>query len=197
RAASEAAVADEQLALAPDQGTAALPPRLTRLAASLAAAAAAQLDQIDALIAEASLPRDVARRQHAIAEPALPIAATLAAPLDGLPRDRIAAWGDAPASELLVLAGHVEALHAAGALLARHALDPTALRPLLVAAARTARAAARSARIATGAIPLRARLAYQRAAALGAGTLDDQLAALTALWASTDASRTAGVLARN
>ncbi|HEX4419019.1 MAG TPA: hypothetical protein VH165_14005, partial [Kofleriaceae bacterium] len=132
--------------------------------------------------------------------------------IDGLPHEVATAWGASTAASLLALAGSAAALHSAAALVARHdALavrtddagvptaigSPEALRALLAGAAVTARAAARAARIATGAIPLRARLAYQLALIEAGGPLDDQLAALADLWAATAASRLAVTLARN
>jgi hypothetical protein len=102
-----------------------------------------------------------------------------------------------------VFAAHRAALDDAAALVA-HADAPctdaapcAALKPWIAAAARVARAEARAARIATGEIPLAARWAYQLATAQPPADLAAQLAALDDLWASTAASRTAIVLARN
>ena len=68
---------------------------------------------------------------------------------------------------------------------------------MLAAAERNARAWARAARIATGAIPVQAKLAYQLATVERAGDLDDQLDALTEFWTSSVFSQTAVMLARN
>jgi hypothetical protein len=67
---------------------------------------------------------------------------------------------------------------------------------MLSAAERAARTAAREALIATGGVPVQARLAYQIAAVAAAGALDDQVDALAALWTATAFSRTAAVLVR-
>jgi hypothetical protein len=77
---------------------------------------------------------------------------------------------------------------------------PTAaplLRARIARAQRAARARARAARIATGAIPLQAKLAYQLAATAVTGTVEDQLDGLAELWASTAASQAAITLVRN
>jgi hypothetical protein len=68
---------------------------------------------------------------------------------------------------------------------------------LLAAAERNARASAHAAKIATGAIPVQAKLAYQLAIALRDGDLDDKLDALAELWTSSAFSQTAVMLARN
>ncbi len=68
---------------------------------------------------------------------------------------------------------------------------------MLVSAERTARANARAARIATGAIPVQAKLAYQLAASQRDGDMQDQLEALAGFWASSAYSQTAVMLARN
>jgi hypothetical protein len=73
---------------------------------------------------------------------------------------------------------------------------PPALRALLAGAERAARAAARAAQIATGAIPVQARRAYQLAALELAGGIDDQIDALAELWAATAFSEAAVTLAR-
>jgi hypothetical protein len=57
--------------------------------------------------------------------------------------------------------------------------------------------AARAAQIATGAIPVQAKIAYQLATTLETGSIDDQLDALANLWAATAFSEAAVVLARN
>ncbi len=67
---------------------------------------------------------------------------------------------------------------------------------MLAGAERTARASARAARIATGAIPMEAKLAYQLAVASRDGSTADKLAALESFWASSSYSRTAVMLAR-
>jgi hypothetical protein len=72
-----------------------------------------------------------------------------------------------------------------------------ALVPMLERAERAARAGARAARIATGAIPVQAKLAYQHASAKRGGATSDKLAALALYWMASAHSRTAVMLARN
>jgi uncharacterized protein len=68
---------------------------------------------------------------------------------------------------------------------------------MLSVAERKARENARAARVATGAIPVQARIAYQNARVLREGDLADKLAALEAFWQSSAYSQTAVMLARN
>ena len=68
---------------------------------------------------------------------------------------------------------------------------------MLDSAERSARENARAARVATGSIPVQARLAYQSAKVLREGDLADKLAALEAFWKSSVYSQTAVMLARN
>jgi hypothetical protein len=67
----------------------------------------------------------------------------------------------------------------------------------LTTAERKARENARAALVATGAIPVQSRIAYQNARVLREGDLADKLAALEAFWASSAYSQTAVMLARN
>ncbi|MEO8701520.1 MAG: S16 family serine protease [Kofleriaceae bacterium] len=68
---------------------------------------------------------------------------------------------------------------------------------MLVVAERTARANARSARIATGSIPVQAKLAYQLASNQKDGDMQDKIEALAGYWVSSTYSQTAIMLARN
>ena len=68
---------------------------------------------------------------------------------------------------------------------------------MLASAERSARASARAARIATGGIPVQAKLAYQLAAVQREGDLSDKLLALASFWQSSAYSQTAVALARN
>ena len=68
---------------------------------------------------------------------------------------------------------------------------------VLAAAERSARASAHAARVATGAIPVQAKLAYQLASVERDGDLGDELDALAEFWASSAFSQTAVMLARN
>ena len=68
---------------------------------------------------------------------------------------------------------------------------------MLPRAERNARASARAARIATGAIPVQAKLAYQLATVLRGGSLADKVDALAQFWTASAFSQTAVMLARN
>lgn len=68
---------------------------------------------------------------------------------------------------------------------------------MLAGAERAARMHAHAARVATGTIPVQARLAYQNAVDARTGSLDDQLAALAQFWASSAYSELAVMLARD
>jgi len=68
---------------------------------------------------------------------------------------------------------------------------------MLASAERNARANAHAARIAAGAIPVQAKLAYQLASVERAGDLTDKIDALSEFWASSAFSQTAVMLARN
>lgn len=134
---------------------------------------------------------------------------------------------DAPATGLVALAGARAAYHGAAVMIAKYDTlgvhgeraapvgatgavtdaapagaigavhHPLALRRLLAVAERAARAAAHAAEVATGAIPVQARLAYQLAAIDAAGGPGDQLDALAELWTATAVSNTAVMLARS
>ena len=68
---------------------------------------------------------------------------------------------------------------------------------MLASAERNARANARAARIAAGAIPVQAKLAYEIASSLRDGDLNDKVEALGEFWTSSSFSQTAVMLARN
>ena len=68
---------------------------------------------------------------------------------------------------------------------------------MLAMAERKARERAHEAKLASGTIPVQARLHYQNALVLRDGTLNDKFKALEEFWASTMYSQTAVMLARN
>lgn len=125
-------------------------------------------------------------------------------------RDR---WGESSlAWALLSLAGSELVYSDSAALIAKHASlgvatgdggqvtaieHDKAFAALLATAERNARASARAAKIATGAIPVQAKLAYQLATVERDGTLDDKLDALGQFWTSSAFSQAAVMLARN
>jgi hypothetical protein len=220
RTVAQSNVVEQELTLEHDEGLpyAGSPGDVARLAAELQPASAALFGYANALLVEplvrsAGLSEDLARQRVAAAEPEYVIAAALArAPAGGLPPELATTWGDSVATSLLSLAGTEVALSSTALLIARYDtfavhLDhagkidavgpPEAFRQLLANAAHTARAAARAARVATGAIPVQARLAYQLAAVEASGSLDDQLSALAELWSASAISRAAAMLARN
>lgn len=216
----EATIALDEQELEPDRGIpyAGSPPDVTRLAAAFQAESAANLRYVDALLVEplarsAGIAEDVTRRRVASVEPDYLIADTLSrTPDDSLLRDLVASWGEGSVSgSLLTLAGHTMAYQSAAFLIAKYDslavhVDDTgkidavrhaeAFRNLLANARRSARASARAARIATGAIPVQARLAYQFAAVEEAGSIDDQINALAELWTASAFCQVAVMLAR-
>jgi hypothetical protein len=192
---------------------------LARTAAAQHQVAAAALGHLDALLVEplarkAGIPADAARGRVAALEPDYLIADQLVrGAASGLPHEIAAAWGEGSlGAGLLALAAARAAYHSAALVIAKydalgvHSDDsgriasvnhPQAFRALLASAERAARAAARSAQVATGAIPVQARLAYQVAVIEAAGGLDDQLDALAELWTATAFSEAAVSLARS
>ena len=195
------------------------PPDVLRRARWFQAAAAAGAADLDALIVEPAarsegVPPDTVRVRLALSEPDTVVAHVLSNLPDGggLPRDLQQAWGEGSrAWSLLSLAAGELAYVASAELLAKHAAlevraDPTAggkvaaayepaLGSLIERAERTARVNARAARIATGGIPVAARLAYQQAGARRAA--GDRLAALAAYWRASAYAQTAVMLARS
>jgi hypothetical protein len=195
-------------------------PNVLRLATSFQSAGAAGVNYFDSLLVEpfaqsAHVSVDEAREQVAIHEPDYLVAFVTAklAALDGTPKQLHDAWGDHSLPwGLFSLAGSELAYFHASELIARYyslgvARDDNgqvtkmeydkAFANMLATAERTARASARAARIATGAIPAQAKLAYQLATVERAGNLSDQLDALAEFWNSSAFSQTAVMLARN
>jgi hypothetical protein len=221
RAGAEAALAEQELELAPEGGAAyrCAPAELARVAAALQGVAAATLGHADALVVEplahkAGITVEAARTQVAERDADYLIADRLGRTgATGLPYELAAAWGEAsPGAALLALTAARAAYHASARAIARHealgvrsddtgrveaVAHPPVFRALVITAERTARAAARMAQVATGAIPVQSRLAYQIATLAAAGSVDDQVDALAAFWAATAASETAVILARH
>lgn len=222
RSVAETTFATEQLELASASsiGYTCSIPNVLRLAASYQSAAAAGVHYIDALLVEPLVQRaqvslEEARTRMAIAEPDY-LVATMASKLgahEGMAKDLGDAWGETslPWALVSLSAGELAHFHAAE-LIAKHAsldvrIDESrqvaqsahdkALAHMLATAERNARASARAARIATGAIPVQAKLAYQLAIAEREGSLDDKLDALAQFWTASALSQTAVMLARN
>lgn len=191
-----------------------------RLAGAYQVADDAELGYLDHVMMEpladkTKLALETTRTRFALVEPDYLVAA-MAAQLpgsEGLPYEVKAAWGDhslgwallsLAAGELayldieLVIAKYLalgeNGDERTGSLTIAH--EP-ALAAMLVAAERTARAAARQARVAAGEIPVRAKLAYELASVEREGELGDRIDALGEYWAATLMSQTAVMLARN
>ncbi len=191
-----------------------------RLAAASQDVAEAERAAFDAMLiaplAEKSkLSEDETRRRFAMIEPDYLVALMLGQvqTAEGLPYEIKAAWGDHSVGWGLasLAAGQLGALDAA-LVLAKYitiglAADDrgsvagvdheASFAQLLAAAERNARASARAAKIATGVIPMRAKLAYELALVERGGDVNDRLDALGELWAATVMSQTAVMMARN
>ncbi|NVB78868.1 MAG: hypothetical protein HOV81_10770, partial [Kofleriaceae bacterium] len=195
-------------------------PNVQRIAASLSSTGGAVLEHVEALLvqsvaASAKLGEDEARRRVVIREPDY-LVATMTSKLataGGLVKELHEKWGETSlAWSLLALAGSELAYFHATELVAKYdSLGVTisdsgevtaierekAFSAMLDNAERNARANARAAQIATGAIPVQAKLAYQLAAVERDGTVAEKLDALDQLWLSSAISQTAVMLARN
>jgi uncharacterized protein len=192
-----------------------------RLGESFHSAAAANLAYFEALYVRPAaesvgISDDKARIRYATLEPDY-LVAHMAAHLGdtgGLPAALEKEWGeDSMAWRLMTLAGSELSYFRSSLLIGKHyslgvTNDPLnglpvsvqhekAFMNMLASAERKARENARAARIATGSIPIQARLAYQNARVLREGDLDDKLYALEAYWAASAYSQTAQMLARN
>jgi hypothetical protein len=204
------------------------PASVKRLATSFQSAAAAGMSYFDTLLVEPmaqsqGVSPDAARAQLAMTEPDYLVAYMLSnlARWEGMPQALKQEWGEAslPWSLLSLAAGEL-AYHVSAQLIAKHyslevragdlagrgatVLHEQAFANMLETAERTARASARAARIATGAIPVQAKLAYQIASVKRAGgagrpsdPIGEKLDALVAYWMSSAYSQTAVMLARN
>ena len=195
-------------------------PNVHRMSTSFQSAGAAGLNYFDQLLIEPlakqyDVSADQAREHFALVEPDYLVAATTAklADAEGLPKELKDAWGEhSLAWGLLSLAGSQLAYFDASALIAKYyslgvhtdennKVDKLeyeqAFTNMLASAERNARANARAARIAAGAIPIQAKLAYQLATVERAGDLTDKIDALTEFWAASAFSQTAVMLARN
>jgi hypothetical protein len=183
------------------------PPDARRLATAFSSAGAAGLGYVDALL---DIKDDGMRNRVALYEPDYLVAYVAGKPpLDDLET----AWGEQSLPwSLLQLAGSELAYGDAAQLIAKYdalgvhtgadgkidsLAHDTAFIHMLAAAERNARASAHAAKIATGAIPVQAKLAYQLAIVEREGDLEDKLDALAEFWTSSAVSQTAVMLARN
>ena len=212
RAGAELTAAEQVLARAPDRGVAytCTPASMQQAVAGLTSLAVAELRDAETA-GDPTRPRDAlddgARHRLAAREPGYAVAERLArGASDSLPVELVTAWGkDTCSAGLLQLASAALVNREAARLILRHEVTAVVdagnhaalLRALIASAQRAARARARAARIATGAVPLQARLAYQLAAVEATGSVDDQLDALAELWTATAIADAAILLARN
>jgi hypothetical protein len=196
-------------------------PNVRRLSTSFQSAAGANLAYFDSLIvadvAKAlNLPFDQAKIRFAGFEPdyLVGMMAGTVANLNGLPQTLKTEWGESSISwALFSLAASELSFFRTSTLISKwYSLgvenDQVTGKPKTVAhdkafmnmlafAEKRARENARAARVATGEIPVQARLRYQQAKVLREGDLADKLAALESFWASSVYSQTAVMLARN
>ena len=195
-------------------------PNVQRMSTSFQSAAVAGLNYFDTLLVEPlatseKISEDDARQRIAIAEPDYLVAylSSKLANAEGMPKELKLAWGEhSLAWGLMQLAGSELAFYDSSELIAKYyslgvhtdsnsKIDKIeyakAFTNMLATAERNARANARAARIAAGAIPIQAKLAYQLATVEKDGDLTEQVDALSEYWASSAFSQTAVMLARN
>ncbi|HTR49057.1 MAG TPA: hypothetical protein VMJ10_00040 [Kofleriaceae bacterium] len=195
-------------------------PNVRRMATSFQSASSAGLNYFDTLLVEPvakanNMSDDDARQRIAMVEPDYLVAymASKLGDSDGLPKELKSQWGERSlAWSLYTLAGSELAYYDASQLIAKYySLGVTtddqgkvsaiehdkAFMNMLAAADKNARASARAARIAAGAIPIQAKLAYQLAMVQKDGDLTEKLDALAELWVSSAMSQSAVMLARN
>jgi hypothetical protein len=220
RTIAESTLATQELEFEPEQSVqySCSIPNVVRMSTSLQSAGAAALDYFDTLLTEplaqeAKISEDEARNRIAQLEPDYYVAFVTSRLGNGPLDDLKAAWGEhSLAWGLLSLAGSELAYYDTAGLIAKyysleaHADDSgkiarvehdKAFTFMLAAAERSARASAHEAKIAAGAIPVQAKLAYQLAQVERDGDLGDKLDALSEYWAATAFSQTAVMLARN
>ncbi|HUQ01569.1 MAG TPA: hypothetical protein VM261_03700 [Kofleriaceae bacterium] len=196
-------------------------PNVRRLATSFSSAAGSNLAYFDSLIvAEVAkafnLPPDQAKVKFAGFEPDYLVAlmAGSVGGMGGLPDQLKKEWGEDSISwGLFTLAASELSFFRTSMLISKwYSLgvqnDPITGRPtsvqhekaffnMLAFAEQRARENARAALVATGEIPVQARLRYQQARVLREGDLADKLAALEGFWAASVYAQTAVMLARN
>lgn len=195
-------------------------PNVKRMATSFNSAGVAGINYFDTLLIEplakeSSMSMDEARMRVSMREPDYLVSYMLArvTQVDGLPKQLREKWRESSVAwALLNLAGSELAYYKASELIAKYyslgiktnaigkadtVEHDKAFTNMLASAEKTARASARAARIATGGIPVQAKLAYQLASNQRDGDLDDKFAALASYWQSSAFSQTAVMLARN
>jgi hypothetical protein len=197
-------------------------PIARRLSTSYASAAAANITYFESLFVKdlsnlLNVPYDSARSVLMSREPDYLVsymASSMASMEDGLPAALRSSWGETSTPWTLgTLAGSILSYFKTSLLISKwYSLnvsnDPYTGLPVAVQyerafdrmmenAERHAREHAHAAKLATGSIPIQARLNYQNAVTLRSGELADQLRALEYFWSSSVYSQTAVMLARN
>jgi len=195
-------------------------PNVKRMATSFQSASAAAVTYFDSMVIEelakgASIPVDDARNRFSAIEPDYLVAYLMSKlnETEGLPKELKTAWGEKSlAWGLMSLAASELAYFDSAELIAKYyslgvhtddnnqvdkiEFDQAFVR-MLDAAEKSARSNARAAKIAAGAVPIQAKLAYQIAALEKDGDLTEKVDALGEFWASSAFSQTAVMLARN
>jgi hypothetical protein len=210
RTIAESTLASQELDFEAERSVPYTLPGVQHIAMSFSSASAASLTYFDALM---EIKDDEMRGRVALYEPDYLVAYMTSRLGSGALEDLETAWGEQSLPwSVLQLAGSELAYEDAAALIAKYAslgvhtaedgkIDAVehdkAFIQLLAAAERNARASAHAARIATGAIPVQAKLAYQLATVERDGDLEDRLDALAELWTSSAFSQAAVMLARN
>ena len=195
-------------------------PNVKRMSTSFQSAGVAGINYFDTLLVEplakeANMSVDEARMRVSQREPDYLVAYMLShlQQLDGLPKELKTKWGEGSVAwALLSLAGSELAYYHSAELVAKYysrgvkaysekrgtgGEHEKAFMNMLASAERTARANARAARIATGGIPIQAKLAYQLAGVDREGDVSDRISAIAGYWMSSAFSQTAVALARN
>jgi hypothetical protein len=195
-------------------------PNVKRLSTSFASAGAAGVNYFETLLVEplaknSGVPMDSARNRIALLEPDYLTAYMLTklGNSEGVLAKLKTDWGENSVQwNLMMLAGNELAYLKSAELVAKYyslnvksGVDgrfsgvehEKAFVNMLLSAERAARASARAARIATGAIPVQAKLAYQVASEQAKGDVNDKLEALAGYWNASAYSQAAVMLARN
>jgi hypothetical protein len=196
-------------------------PNVKRLSTSFQSASAAGVNYFDTLLIEPmakqfGIPMDAARMRLSMSEPDYLVAYMLShlPTWEGMPQDLKKEWGETSlAWNLMSLAANELAYFESAELIAKHyslqvhtdyfsgkgstVEHEKAFVNMLATAERTARASARAARIATGSIPVQAKLVYQMASVKREGDVNDKIEALAGYWMASAYSQTAVMLARN
>jgi uncharacterized protein len=188
-------------------------PNVRQLAMAFRSSSSAVMSYLDALLVDSvaakdNISSDEARMRLAASEPDYLVAYALSH-LEQVAEDIKQALGESSiAWNLMLLAGAERAYVDAAQMTAKYySFAPAsfaaevdrehALAQMLVHAERAARMSARSALVATGGIPVQAKIAYQLAVSERDGDTAEQLDALAGFWSATTYSHTAVMLARN